>query len=153
MCSHSSVEFRALQTKLLSRSRLHDSGHIQAFKPLQLNHGRSCLVHAPTTVQTTTRSLERCRPSWGSQKTNNTDKGRCNTQKGKKMQNLVVLSLILSTIRTQLHGYGGEQVKTLRSTRSSDANSVSEFPLRNDKSPVSNVQICCFHCSLKLRIT
>ena len=54
MSLHPSVEFRALQTKLLSRARFHDSGHMQAFKPR--------LLHAPTTVQTTTRSLERFLP-------------------------------------------------------------------------------------------
>ena len=36
MSLHPSVDFRALRTKLLSRSRFRDSGHIQALKPLLL---------------------------------------------------------------------------------------------------------------------
>ena len=53
MSSHPTVGFRALQTKLLSRSRFHDSG---------LDHGRSRLVHATTAVQTATCSLKWFRP-------------------------------------------------------------------------------------------
>ena len=57
-----SVEFRALQTKLLSRSRFHNSGLFQAFEPLILILVARVFVHAPTPVQTSIRSLERFRP-------------------------------------------------------------------------------------------
>ena len=41
----------------------------------------------------------------------------------------------------------------LRSTRSSDANSMSECPLRNNSTPVSSVRNPLLHCSLKLKFT
>ena len=42
-----SVEFRAQQTNLLSRSQFPDSGHFPTFKTICLDHDGSCLVHAP----------------------------------------------------------------------------------------------------------
>ena len=58
------------------------------------------------------------RPNWISQQTNNTDTRRRNTActTKKEMRNSVVLSLILSTICTQLHGYGWQKFYVLHST-------------------------------------
>ena len=54
---------------------------------------------------------------------NATTKGKTQLQRslqGKKMQNLVMLSLVLITVYTQDTGYGGEQLKMLNSARPSD---------------------------------
>ena len=62
MSLHPSVEFRALRTKLTLKSTVSRLWSYRSTRTTSLNRGRSCLVHAPTTVQTTTRSLERFRP-------------------------------------------------------------------------------------------
>ena len=124
MTSHPSVEFRALQTKLLSRSRFHDSGHVQACKPLELTTvARVLFTH--NNNQSNSNSLLEAVPTKNFRSklrfTEDQQHGQNKTQhcvhnNKKKCGIWSCVSLVFSTIRNQLHGYGWEHCYMLRST-------------------------------------
>ena len=151
MCSHPSVEFRALQTKTtlkITVSRLWPYPSIPNHFDL-ITVARVLFTNQPQFKQQLAPwSGSDLQPSTKLSFTQDQQHGQGKTQhcvhnkKGSAELGRVVVDTQHSSYSDTR--YGGEQLFLLRSTRSSDANSVSECPLRNDSTPVYNVQICCF---------